>query len=260
MLKMTVISLTTDFGLADGFVGIMKGVILRIAPHVRFIDLTHEIAPQDVRQAAYVLARAASYFPAATIHLAVVDPGVGSARRPLLVTTEGAAYVGPDNGIFSRALAEPGGQAWDLDQPRFWLPQVSRTFHGRDIFAPVAAHLANGIPPKQLGRPITDPVRLDWAEPRRHSAGNLSGEIISIDRFGNLISNIPAAWVATGGWRCRIEGHDAPLLNTYAAAISGALVGLVGSDGTVEIAVRNGNAAQQLGVGIGTLIELWTTE
>ena len=124
----------------------------------------------------------------------------------------------------------------------------------------MAAHLANGIPPEQLGRPIADPVRLDSAEPRRHSAGSLSGEIVSIDRFGNLISNIPAAWVATGGWRCRIGGHDAPLLSTYADASSGALVGLIGSDGTVEIAVRNGNAAQQLGVGIGTLIELWTTE
>jgi len=257
---MTVISLTTDFGLADGFVGIMKGVILGIAPHVRFVDLTHEIAPQDVRQAAYVLARATPYFPEATIHLVVVDPGVGSARHPLLVTTERAAYIGPDNGIFSHALAEPRAQAWELDQPRFWLPRVSRTFHGRDIFAPAAAHLANGIPPEQLGREIVDPVRLALAAPRRHSAGSLSGEIVTIDRFGNLISNIPAAWVATGAWRCRIGGHNAPLLSTYASASSGALVGLVGSDGVVEIAVRNGNAAQQLGVGIGTPIELWTTE
>ena len=257
---MTVISLTTDFGMADGYVGIMKGVILRIAPHVRFVDLTHDIAPQNVPQAAYVLARAALYFPEATIHLAVVDPGVGSTRRPLLVTTERAAYVGPDNGIFSHALAEAGAQAWELDQPRFWLPQVSRTFHGRDIFAPVAAHLANGIPPEQLGRPIADTVRLTLAEPRRRSDGSLSGEILSIDRFGNLISNIPAAWVASGGWRCRIEGHDAPLLSTYAEAISGALVGLIGSDGTVEIAVRNGNAAQQMCVGIGIPIELRTTE
>jgi S-adenosyl-L-methionine hydrolase (adenosine-forming) len=260
MLKMTVISLTTDFGLADGFVGIMKGVILAIAPGVCFVDLTHEVAPQDVRQAAYVLERATPYFPAQTIHLAVVDPGVGSDRRPLLVTTERAAYVGPDNGIFSAALAEPGAHAWELDQPRFWLPQVSRTFHGRDIFAPVAAHLANGVPPKQLGRPIGDPVRLAVVGPRRHSAGSLSGEIVSVDRFGNLISNIPAAWVASGRWRCRIGSRDAPLLSTYADASSGGLMGLIDSDGAVEIALRNGNAAQQLGVGIGTLIELWTTE
>jgi S-adenosylmethionine hydrolase len=257
---MITISLTTDFGLADGFVGIMKGVILRIAPHVHFVDLTHEIAPQDVRQAAHVLARAAPYFPEATIHLAVVDPGVGSARRPLLVTTERAAYVGPDNGIFSAALAEPSAQAWELDQPRFWLPQVSRTFHGRDIFAPVAAYLANGVSPEQLGHPITDPIRLAVTEPRRHFVGGMSGEIVSIDRFGNLISNIPAAWVATGRWHCRIGGHEAPLLNTYAETISEALLGLIGSDNAVEIAVRNGNAAQQLGVGIGTPIELWTTE
>jgi S-adenosyl-L-methionine hydrolase (adenosine-forming) len=257
---MTVITLTTDFGLADGYVGIMKGVILRIAPHVRLVDLSHDIAPQDVAQAAYVLARAAPYFPAATIHLAVVDPGVGSARYPLLITTERAAYVGPDNGIFSRALAEPSAQAWELNEPRFWLPELSRTFQGRDIFAPVAAHFANGILPEQLGRPITDTVRLALAEPCRHSDTSMSGEIISIDRFGNLISNIPAAWVASGNWRCCIAGHSAPLLSTYAEAISGALVGLIGSDGAVELAVRNGNAAQRLGVGIGTPIELWTAK
>jgi S-adenosyl-L-methionine hydrolase (adenosine-forming) len=256
---MTVISLTTDFGMADGYVGIMKGVILRIAPHVRLVDLSHDIAPQNVAQAAYVLARAAPYFPTATIHLAVVDPEVGGARHPLLVTTERAAYVGPDNGIFGRALAEPGAQAWELDQPRFWLPQISRTFQGRDIFAPVAAHLANGIPPEQLGRPITDAVRLALAEPRRHSDASLSGEIVSIDRFGNLISNIPADWVARGDWRCTIAGHSAPLLSTYAETISGALVGVIGSDGAVELAMRDGNAAQRLGVGIGTPIELWTT-
>jgi hypothetical protein len=224
------------------------------------VDLTHEIVPQDVRQAAYVLARAAPYFPDATIHLAVVDPGVGSARRPLLVTTERAAYIGPDNGIFSAALAEPGAQAWELDQPRYWLAQVSRTFHGRDIFAPAAAHLANGVSSEQLGHPIADPLRRAWAAPRRHPGGNLSGEIVSIDRFGNLISNISAAWVGAGRWRCRIEGHEAPLLSTYADVSNGALVGLIDSDGAVEIAVRNGNAAQQLGVGIGTSIELWTTE
>jgi hypothetical protein len=124
----------------------------------------------------------------------------------------------------------------------------------------VAAHFANGIPPEQLSREMVDPVRLAVAEPRRESDGSLSGEIVSLDRFGNLISNIPAAWAATGRWHCRIGGHDAPLMRTYADESSGALVGLIGSDGTVEIAVRNGNAAQQLGVGIGTPIELWTTE
>ncbi len=137
---MTTISLTTDFGLADGFVGIIKGVILNIAPDVRFVDLTHEIAPEDVRQAAYVLARAAPYFPEATIHLAVVDPGVGSARRPLLVTTERAAYVGPDNGIFSAALAEPACKP-GRSISRGSGVKISRTFHGRDIFAPVAGHV-----------------------------------------------------------------------------------------------------------------------
>ncbi len=157
---MTIITLTTDFGLSDGYVGAMKGVILGIAPAAHLVDLSHEIAPQDVRQAAHVLADAVPYFPAGTVHLAVVDPGVGSARRPLLITTPRAAFVGPDNGLFTFILGTAKTQAWALDQPGYWLPEISRTFHGRDIFAPVAAHLACGVPPEMLGSPITDAAPL----------------------------------------------------------------------------------------------------
>ncbi len=256
---MSIISLTTDFGLADGYVGIMKGVILGIAPHARVVDLTHEIEPQNVRQALFVLARAAPYFPAETIHVAVVDPGVGSRRRALLVTTARGRYVGPDNGLFSHALAEPDAQAWELDRPRYWLPQVSRTFHGRDIFAPVAAHLANGVAPEQLARPITDPVRLALPEPIRRPDGSIIGEIVHVDRFGNLISNVPAAWVASGRWRCQIAGQSTTLAATYAEAVVGALIGLISSGDTVELAVRNGNAARLFGVGVGEAVMLWPT-
>jgi len=254
---MTIISLTTDFGLADGYVGIMKGVILGIAPHARLVDLSHNIAPQNVRQASHVLARAAPYFPAGTIHLAVVDPGVGSQRRPLLVTTGRARYVGPDNGIFSHALREAGAQAWALDQPRYWRDQISQTFHGRDIFAPVAAHLAAGVAPERLAQRIHDPIRLPLPQPSRHPDGHISGEIIHVDHFGNLLSNVPADWVARGGWLCRIAGRNAPLVHAYAEVAEGAPAGLVGSDGAVEIAVRNGNASQQFNVGMGEKLELW---
>lgn len=256
---MTIISLTTDFGLADGYAGIMKGVILGIAPHACVVDLTHDIEPQNVRQAIHILTRATPYFPPGTIHLAVVDPGVGSHRRPLLVTTERASYVGPDNGIFSQALAQPGAQAWVLDQPRYWLPQISQTFHGRDIFAPIAARLANGIQPERLAHRINDPVCLALAKPVQHSDGHISGEIIYVDHFGNLISNIPAAWVATGGWRCQIAGWNAPLVAAYAEVADGAPAGLINSSGAVELAVRNRNASRHFNVGAGEKLELWPT-
>ncbi|MCX7669480.1 MAG: SAM-dependent chlorinase/fluorinase [Anaerolineae bacterium] len=253
----TIITLTSDFGLRDGYVGTMKGVILSMAPHARLVDLTHEIEPQNIRQAIFVLAHAAPYFPPATIHVAVVDPGVGTARRPLLVTTPRARYIGPDNGIFTAALDEEGAQAWALDQPAYWLPRLSRTFHGRDLFAPVAAHLANGVPPERLGRPVDDPVRLAWPQPLRHADGHLTGEVIYVDRFGNLISNIPAAWLAGRRWQCEIAGHVAPVVATYGEGAVAALIGLVGSSDTVEVAVRNGNAAQRLGVGTGETVVLW---
>lgn len=257
---MTIITLTTDFGLADGYVGIMKGVILGIAPTVRLVDLSHEITPQDVRQAAYVLARATPYFPPGTIHLAVVDPGVGSRRRPLLVRAGQALYVGPDNGLFTLALAGPDAQAFELDRPEFWGPAVSRTFHGRDIFAPVAAHLATGVPPERLGRPVADPVRLELPRPTRHPDGHITGQVVYVDRFGNLISDVPAVWVAGGRWLCQVAGRQIPdLSRTYAEATPGALVALIGSEDTVEVAVRDGSAARQLGVREGEPIALWPT-
>ncbi len=249
---MTIITLTSDFGDADGYVGVMKGVILGIAPAARLVDLSHEIAPQAIRQAAYVLGQAAPHFPPGTIHLAVVDPGVGGARRPLLVTTPAASFIGPDNGLFTFALALAGAQAWRLDRPAFWLPAVGRTFHGRDIFAPVAAHLANGVHPADLGSPIADALRLPDAGPERRSTGVIGGHIIHVDHFGNLISNIPGAWVVAGGWCVELRGREiARLSQTYADVPIGSLLALISSGGTVEIAVRDGNAAAHLGVGVG---------
>jgi S-adenosylmethionine hydrolase len=254
---MTIITLTTDFGSADGYVGVMKGVILGIAPAVQLVDLSHEIAAQDVRGAEYVLGGAAAFFPADTVHLAVVDPGVGSRRRPLLITTPRASYVGPDNGLFTFALAEVGAAAYELDRPEFWLPNISRTFHGRDIFSPVAAHVANGIAPHALGSPISDPVRLPLVAPQRHSDGHVTGHVVRVDRFGNLITDIPGGWVGEGRWCADIASRRISQFGTsYADAVAGELLILVSSAGTLEIAARDGNAAALLGVGVGEAVNL----
>lgn len=254
---MTIITLTTDFGGADGYVGTMKGVILGFAPAVRLVDLSHEIAPQDIRQAIHVLRQAAPYFPPGTIHLAVVDPGVGSARQPLLVTTPQATFVGPDNGLFTFALEQPGAQAYVLDRPEAWLPQVSRTFHGRDIFAPVAARLALGMAPGDLGTPISNAVRLAQAAPQRIGNDHVVGSVVHVDRFGNLISDVPAAWLEDGAWVCQIADREiAALASTYAEVAPGIVLGLVSSGGTLEVAVREGSAARDLGVGVGATLTL----
>jgi hypothetical protein len=248
---MPIITLTTDFGQSDGYVGIMKGVILGILPAAQLVDLSHEIEPQNVRQAAYVLAQATPYFPTGAVHLVVVDPGVGSARRPIAVKTTGAAFVGPDNGVLTPALDEPSARAWELNRPEYWLPAVESTFHGRDLFAPCAAHLARGVCPDELGSPISDPVRLALPSPTRFADGSVHGEVVAVDRFGNLITNIPGAWLAGEGarWRCRIAGREiAGLRRTYSDAAEGELMLLVSSGDTVEIAVRNGSAAGVLGV------------
>lgn len=255
---MTIITLTTDFGLSDGYVGIMKGVILGIAADVRLVDISHEIAPQDVRQGNFVLSNAVPYFPAGTVHLAVVDPGVGSDRRPLLVTTPEASFVGPDNGLFTFALEQPGAQAWMLDRPQYWLPAISRTFQGRDIFAPVAAHLAQGVPPEALGSPVSDPVRLEPLLPERLGNHHIAGHVVHVDRFGNLITNVPAAWLAEGDWACEIAGRRIECLSeSYSTAAPGELLALIGSSGMLEVAVRNASAARLLGAAAGQTVHLW---
>lgn len=252
---MTIITLTSDFGLLDPYVGIMKGVILSIAPHVSLVDLTHQVPPQDVDAAVFALRSAVPYFQAGTIHLVVVDPGVGSARRPLLVTTERAAFVGPDNGLFSFALWEPGAQAWVLDRPQHWLPEPSRTFHGRDIFAPVAARLATGMAPDELGTRIADPVMRPLRTAERIGNEEIRGAVLSVDHFGNLITNVPGEWLAGARWTCEIGGAaiSGPS-ETYAAVETGELLLLISSGGMAEVAIREGSAAERLHVGRGTRV------
>lgn len=257
---MTIITLTSDFGLRDPYVGIMKGVILGIAPEAQLVDLSHDIPPQDVNEALYTLESAAPFFPPDTVHLAIVDPDVGSRRRPLLVTTGRASFVGPDNGLFSFALDEPGAQAWVLDRPDYWLSQISRTFHGRDIFAPVAAHRARHIGATELGTLIADPVRIPPLTAEQLGNEGIRGHVVHVDRFGNLISNIPASWLRDAVWTCEVGGEriSGPG-EIYASTQRGQLLFLISSNGTAEVAVREGSAAQRLGVRTGAQLRLWTS-
>lgn len=256
---MSIITLTTDFGLADSYVAVMKGVILGIAPQARIIDITHQIAPQNVRQAATVLQAAVPYFPPNTIHVAVVDPGVGSARRPIAVRTPQAIFIGPDNGLFSTVLAEAHTESvtiLHLDQTAYWLPTVSRTFHGREIFAPVAAHLAAGAPFESLGTPIDDPVMIAISRPSKLDDGTVFGQVVHVDGFGNLISDIPEAWLAGRRWALSCAGQE--ILGpsqSYASAQPGELLWLISSSGTLEIAMCDGSAAALLRARLGEIIQ-----
>jgi S-adenosylmethionine hydrolase len=253
-----IITLTTDFGLTDSYVGIMKGVILGIAPTARLIDITHTISPQDVQQAAYMVQTYARYFPTGTVHMVVVDPGVGSARRAIAFETPESVVVGPDNGVLTAAWQDARArwqpdvvQAVELADPRYWLPDVSNTFHGRDIFAPVAAHLARGTPLAALGPSIADVHEATLTQPTRDAEGTLQGRIVHIDYFGNCITNIMPqhleqlgdhVTVRIGG--ARIQG----VRHTFADVAVGELLALIGSTNHLEIGIRNGNAARTLGV------------
>lgn len=249
-----VITLTTDFGQVDGYVGTMKGIILGICPEATIVDIVHEIRPHSVREAAYVLSTAALYFPPDTVHMVVVDPGVGGARRPIVVQTQQFCYVAPDNGVLTMVLGrDPARLAIHLTESRFCLPQISTTFHGRDIFAPAAAYLAKGTDPREMGcpLPLSDLVTLAIRPPETQADASWRGEILHVDRFGNLITNLEIVpsdlpFSVTVGEE-RITGLE----RTFADVTTGSLVAYVGSSGYLEIAIREGSAAVQLNLGVG---------
>lgn len=243
---MPVITLLTDFGTADGYVGEVKGVLSTGAPDARIVDVAHDITPQDIDGARLALARYWRRFPEGTVHLVVIDPGVGSARAAIAVTSDGRHLVGPDNGVLSPALLVAGAQTVALGVPL----HSSATFHARDVFAPAAARLAAGAPLDSLGTPHGSPVIRRTPEARRSSDGSVSGEVIVVDRFGNLVTNL----MAPRGGSLEIAGRSVPIGRTYADAAPGALLALVGSSGLVEVAVRDGSAARMLAVGRGTLV------
>ncbi|MFQ5813222.1 MAG: S-adenosyl-l-methionine hydroxide adenosyltransferase family protein [Anaerolineae bacterium] len=254
---MSIITLTTDFGLADGYVGTMKGVILSIHPTATIVDISHDIAPQDVREAAYTLYAAYPYFPQGTIHVVVVDPGVGSERRAIALRTSQAIFVAPDNGVLSYVVAgERVEQIVHLTNPSYHLSPVSRTFHGRDIFAPAAAHLARGIPLAELGQPLTEIITFSLPRPQIHPDGTIVGEVIHIDRFGNLITSITATDLAGHSPLresvVKIKGQSIRgIVNTYAEVTPGKPLALIGSEDHLEISVSGGSASQTLAARVG---------
>ncbi len=249
------ITLTTDFGLRDHYVAAMKGVIYRLAPGAAIADITHAIPPQDIPEAAYTLAQAHAWFPAGTIHVVVVDPGVGTARRALLATAGGHFFVAPDNGVLSPALERAAGpvEVRHCTADRFWLPQPSSTFHGRDIFAPMAAWLARGAAAAEFGPPIDDYLRLELPRPRREGS-RVFGAILHQDGFGNLITNLTPRdldWTLAAPRRWRGQAGRAPireLRGCYAGAPAGSVFAIWGSSGWLELSSSGQSAAELTGL------------
>jgi S-adenosyl-L-methionine hydrolase (adenosine-forming) len=260
---MALITLLTDFGLRDGAVGIMKGVILGIAPGTHIVDLSHTIGARDILQGAIILRRALPFFPDGTIHLAVVDPGVGTERRALAGRFGPHSFVGPDNGLLTPLLERAEAHDWpvemvQLDRSDFWLPEVSDVFHGRDVFAPVAAHLAAGTTPADLGTPIDDPIRLPLPEAHKTDDG-WRGQVIQIDEFGNIATDIFRQHLA-GINNVLVQIGDLTingLVRTFGERASGSLVALYGTDNDLIISIVEGNAAARLGVTIGDTVEVF---
>lgn len=262
---MPIISLMTDFGLKDGNVGVMKGVIWGICPQAQIADLSHTIQPQNVPEAALILFRSAPYFPKDTIHVVVVDPGVGTARRPIVAQIGPQRYVCPDNGVLTMILERAGQEGWPveivhLDKPQYWLNEISHVFHGRDVFAPIAAHLASGVPLHALGTPIHDPVKLALPKPQRTENG-WRGEVIHVDHFGNVASNIRSEQLhethaEKSGIIVRVAGAEIHgLVDTFGERPEGELIALLGSTGNLIVSVVNGSAADRLKVKVGDLFE-----
>ena len=254
-MKQPTIALLTDFGTLDPYVGVVKGVILTRAPEARLVDLTHEIPPQNIIAGAYFLRSAVGYFPKGTIFQCVVDPGVGSSRKAVAMRAGEHFFVGPDNGLFTAALGKTIDECVELTETKYHLPSPSTTFHGRDIFAPVAAALAKGVALRKLGKRMNHWIWREIPKPYKTSRG-WNGEVLWADHFGNLITNLEPKHLPKN-FRLKVGKTVALSLTThYAAAKKGSVVALIGSDGTLEIAVSGGNAAQKLGVGIGTSVVL----
>lgn len=254
------ITLLTDFGLKDHFVGVMKGVIAAIAPRARVIDITHEIEPYQIPQARFLLAQSWPWFPKGTTHVAVVDPGVGSERRPILVEARNHRFVGPDNGIFSDLLNLPETKVRHITNTKLFLPGVSATFHGRDIFAPVAAHLATGVAASRVGSLVTDALRLSPADAVRTSERTWTGQVVFVDRFGNLVTNLSLAELpdlTRRGFVLTLGSAElSELAPNYASGPPGKTIVVAGSSGCLEIAINQDSAALRLGVGCGARVDL----
>jgi len=259
-----IITLTTDFGLNDHFVGTIKGVILDIIPDVEIVDICHSVQAFDVLDGALTIAQAYSYFPNGTVHLVVIDPGVGTERRPLVVTSDRHHFVAPDNGVLSLVYAsEERLHVRHVTAEHYYRQPVSNTFHARDIFAPVTAYLAKGVDPDKFGHEISDFVRFNAPKPRPAEGNTLRGVVLKVDRFGNLITNItsqdaPALFAERPApFKIAVGKREITEIQTnYAQGAPGEVFGILGSMGYLEIAANRGSAAQIVGAGKGADVSL----
>jgi hypothetical protein len=259
-----IVTLTTDFGLNDHFVGTMKGVILKIAPDAEIVDISHSVQPFDILDGALALAETYDYFPTRTIHLVVVDPGVGSARRPIIASSDRHSFVAPDNGVLSLMYArEERLHVRHIQEEHYFLQPVSNTFHGRDIFAPVTGYLAKGVAHEKFGPEITDYVRFNAPKPKAVDAQTMRGVVLKVDRFGNLITNftpkdVPALFEANAdGFKIRVGKKEITTMCTnYAEGAPGEVFGILGSMGYLEIAANRGAANQLAGAAKGTEVNI----
>jgi hypothetical protein len=276
-MTLPIVTFTTDFGYRDGYVASMKGVALGICPSATLIDISHDIPAHDIPHGAFVLGVSSGYFPVGTIHVAVVDPGVGSARHPVMLVTPRYYYIAPDNGILSyvllagspiqpgqredwgaadrfmspvRMAVPPDCRAYILNKTEFWLPETSNTFHGRDVFTPVAAHLASGRVPDSLGEPVQEVTCLDIPAPYR-GGSIISGRVIFVDVFGNLVTNIRLSDDETRQAQVKIAGRTIHGMSLSYQQSALPLLATIGGHGNLEIAVRRGSAHETLGVGVG---------
>ena len=264
MAEPRIVTFTTDFGLQDPFVGIMHGVVLNIHPETRIVDISNAVSSFDLLDGAFTLAQAYRFFPPRTVHVVVVDPGVGSTRRAILAETDDYLFVAPDNGVLSLVEArEARFSVRHITAERYFLQPVSRTFHGRDIFSPVAGWLSKGVAPADFGPEISDYVRLAFPAVDRPSQNQLRGVVVKVDKFGNLITNLsqqdivgllaspaPAFRLTIAGWEVTCVRHS------YAEGASNELFAILGSSGYLEVAVREASAAAKLSAGVGTPVQL----
>jgi S-adenosylmethionine hydrolase len=260
-----IITLTTDFGLSDHFVGAIKGVLLETAPGAQIVDISHAVQPFDILDGALTISQAYSYFPSGTVHMVIVDPGVGTARRPIILASDRHFFVAPDNGVLSLIYdREERFSVRHITAEHYFLQPRSNTFHGRDIFAPVAGYLAKGVDPEKLGEEVTDYVRFAAPRPKPVDERTLRGVVLKVDRFGNLITNItppdipklfeaapPAFKIAVG-----TKGQVTRICASYAEGGPGEAFGIVGSMGFLEIATNRGSAYQLLGAGKGSEVNV----
>jgi S-adenosylmethionine hydrolase len=255
-----IITLTTDFGLSDHFAGVMKGVILGIEPSAQVIDISHGVQPYEIADGAFTIAQAYRYFPKKTVHVVVVDPGVGSARRPLLAEMAGQFFVAPDNGVLSMIFAREQPKVRHIANESYFLHPLSRTFHGRDVFSPVAAHLASGVTPAKFGKRIEDYLRASFDKPTHTGKHTWTGTILKADHFGNLATNFhidqfPAIRTHAFSLNAGLQAITRLAL-TFSECAPDELVAIVGSSGYLEVAASQGSAAKELGCGAGSPVEL----